>query len=653
MEAIFRRRGVFGWTVVVILGLVVAATLRMPRVYEADARLQVQDLQPSSNRGQASIAAGIASQVDLLQSQRVLRRAVGVAAQNPTRGQEAAAQALERRLIAEPASSDRIDVRVLAGSPDEAVRELRSVITAFFEERAAGGTSDGTAGFFAGQLQDKTRELEEAQRKLTDFEVQHGISGLDDQKKLETDRIASLQDQALTLQAQLAALRSKVTADKHELSLTPAHSPGAQHTVTNPPAQERLGTELVALVNRRADLLKRYPAADPRVAEVNQKIAETQKAIAAAGNAASGTAADVNPVYQQLSAAVTNTTAEANAQGAQLDALTAELHSEQARLKDLEEATPTDNQLKLDLAQAQMNYTLYARRSDGLSEARLFDVSLEYPPRAISTPVRPQPVLYIGTGAVLAVLLATLLALYADSRDTRIYTPAQLEALNGQRPLATIFEDDQPAADDANPLAFRRMLLGIREALREKDGAGGGYCVAFVSALRDEGTSYIASHLATEVARQASSRVAVLDLGRLFKKFEAEQDAGFALKYDRSREHFVLDLSRADERAAPLRGASHSLFAARLRPLLIEARREFDFIFLDCPSVQASTLAAELDGSVDGYVAVVAAAGSRRQDVQTLNVLFDHTATLLLGFVLNRRQSALPRWMSSSNTRDI
>ena len=92
-------------------------------------------------------------------------------------------------------------------------------------------------------------------------------------------------------------------------------------------------------------------------------------------------------------------------------------------------------------------------------------------------------------------------------------------------------------------------------------------------------------------------------------------------------------------------GGTQGQFSARLAPLLLEARKEFDFLFLDCPSIGESTLAGELDLCVDGYVAVVTAGSARKQSLEQMTAMLRESRAPLLGYVLNRRQNPVPGWM--------
>jgi uncharacterized protein involved in exopolysaccharide biosynthesis len=715
-EAVFRRRRIFLFTIYLVVGAVLLLTLLMHKKYQAEAKLMVQNLRaqaplttsPAEHLVQANDVSTteINNEVDLLTSTGVARRALGLDPQGTsTKDEEKAISTLERHLKVEPVhQSSVIDVSIIDNSPEESRDLLQKVIDAYFADRADAARSGGAVEFFDQQVKEKARQLDEDQEELTQFGVDHQISDLDDQIKLQTQRVGALQDQLAVTDAQLARQQSSRAAQQRELEKTPQRSRTTIRTITNQYSQERLNTELVDLQNRRTELLKRYPPSDRQVVEIDEKIATTRGAIAIASqNPAGETSTDVNPVYQQLSSAVAASAADVSGTSAARAQLAEQVRSAKTRLDELEQATTGYNGLKRKLSQAQDDYKVYAQKrdeariSDALDKAKMFDVALVQAPIASPEPVRPKPVLYLAAGLAFAILLGTLLAVYADTSTEQVYSPAKLDELTGMRTIATFAdEDDHDSAGDGNSVEYRRVLVAIRSGLGANldgsgasahfapvtgaDGAEGasgwaaamsppgrrtsatsgsghdeavalgqgkpaGYAVAFLSALTGEGTTYIVNNLATEASRQASSRVAIMDMAKLLKHFEADEDVSFGLKYDPSKLCWVLATNGELGPRPRQRGATQGQFSARLRPLMIEARREFDFIFLDCPSLQASTLASELALCVDGYVGVVAAGQSRKQNLEQLQAMFGATRVPLLGYVLNRRRYAVPGWL--------
>lgn len=683
-EAVFRRHRLFLLTVFIVMAVTIAAIVLLPKRYQAEAKLVVQNL-----RSQAPLTTSpsehlmtpndvstteINNEVDLLQSAGVARVALGDRSSGPASETEQRQLAnLEKRLTVEPVhQSSTIDVKLIAASPADAAEQLQRVLDAYYAQRAGTAQSGGAAEFFQAQAAEKAKQVDDDQRALTDFEVQHQIADLDDQTKIQVNRVAALQDQLSASDATVAATQSRLNAERRQLAATPPRTRTTERTITNQYSQEHLSTELVDQQNRLTELRKRYPPTDRQIIETQDKINNLRAAIAAQGSApAADAATDVNPTYQQLTTALAITTADLSAATAQRAELAEQLKQARARLTELEESTAEYDGLKRKLAQSKSDYTVYSQKSDearvseALDNAKMFDVTTVQPPIASPDPVRPKPLLYLAAGAAFALFLATLLALYADTSAEQVYTPAQLDQLTGTRTIATFAdEDDADHHEERNRLEYRRILVAIRAALGADDatavrdvrsgheeaalladGAPVGYCVAFTSALAHEGVSYLVGNMATEAARQASSRVAVLDMDALLRKFEAEENVSFGMKYNQQRSFWTLALNGDREISIARPGGTQGQFSARLRPLLVEARREFDYLFLDCPSLQASTLAAELDICVDGYVAVVSAGKARKQNIEQLAATLKETRAPLLGYVLNRRRYPVPGWL--------
>ncbi len=687
-EAVFRRKQIFVATVCVVVGLAAIATLLMHKKYKSQAKLMVQNVRSltplSTNPNDRQVSQTdvspeeINSEVDLLQSGGVARRALqDQIAGLKTSEQDSRIVNLQHRLIVEAVhQTNLINISLIANSPEDADLQLRKVLDSYFEVRAGTARSSGAADFFNKQAETQSAIVDANQKALTDFEVAHGIADLDDQKKLQVQRIAGLQDQLTQADTALARQISLRDAEKNQLSLTPQRTRTTERTITNQYSQERFLTALVDLENRRSELLKRYVPTDRQVVEVEEKIATTKRAMATATSQPAGEqATDVNPVYQQLSTALVQSGTEVHGTTAQRAEIEAQLVAARKRMNELNEATSDFDSLKRKVAQSQADYTLYAQRRDEahiaeeLDKAKMFDVSLVQAPVSSAEAVRPKPLLYLGVALAFGILLGIALALYNDTSAEQVYTPTQLDALTGTRTIATFAtEGDAMVPAENNRLEYRRILFALRNSLTPRlaeeeslNGPGSkfesassssgdipaGYCVAFTAATNGEGVSHLVSNLAQEASKQASSRVAVLDMGGLLRQFEAEEDLTFALRYLPDKQYWVLTFAKEHPGAVdPFRhAAAQGQFSARMCPLLIDARKEFDFLFLDCPSFAESTLSSELDICVDGYVAIVSAGKARKSNLEQMSAVLRESRAPLLGYVLNRRQYPVPNWM--------
>ncbi len=698
VEAVFRRKRVFALTMLLILLATAALILLVPKVYKAEAKLMVQNVRaatplsataPEHVNTQDDVSPSeINSEVDLLGSAMVARRSLGApAAGVESRHVEEEIQKLKHRLNVDAVhGTNLINLDYTAESPEVADRGLQRILDAYFETRASNARSSGAEAFFDRQLTAAKEQLDRAGKALTDYGLLHSIADLDDEKRLQLQRVSTLQDQISQADAALAMQRNRQAREQQQLVATPSRLRTVERQITNQYSQERLNTSLVDLENRRAELVRRYAPSDRQIQELDDKIANTKLAISdASTKPASEMASDVNPVYQQLSTAVTMAAGEVSGTVAQRSILQGQFDQAQHRLDELENATVDVNALKRDQAVAQAEYTLYAgRKSDArisaqLDKEKLFDVSLVQPPFSTTDPVRPLPVLWGVTGLVFALLASTLLAVYADTSSGVLYTPAQLDGLTGSRTLATLASADETEhAGEMNSLEYRRLLFSVHKALQDcgadeparARGAmfaddiadtphgewprGSGaitYAIALTSAGKHEGVSYVADQMAQEAARQFGSNVAVLDARAMLQAFEAERrnpegDGVISFGFGFLPEEGYWVLSSDPATATALRPiGTRGGFAARLCPWIERAREEMDLILLDCPSNLESTLSTELEACIDGYLAVVEAGKARRSQVNQLAAILTERRAPLLGYVLNRRRYPIPRWL--------
>lgn len=683
-EAVFRRKKLVVITVISVCSLALAGTLAMHQKFQASAKLLVQNVRTAAQLTTSNVdhlvsqgdvsPSEINTEVDLLESDGVARRALGRQQEQTTSAREDRLVRRFKQLLSVQAvhQTDVIDLKMLGNTPQEARANLQRVIDAYFEERAGTASNSGAAEFFDRQLQEKTNQLNADQAALTAFDLQHGISDLDDQTKLQVARVSTLQDQLAQIEASLAAARNKIAAERQELASIPARSQTQVKTITNQYSQERLNTALVDLQNRRTELLKRYVPTDRQVIEIDEKISTTRKAVnEAAAHPAAEEATDVNPVWVQLTTDLSSLSAEVSGLEGQRTAVEDHIRAAQMRLNELEQSAIGYGDLRRKLQQSLADYTLYAQRrdeariSEALDRQKLFNVAVMQAPIASAEAVRPKPLLYMSSAFTFALLLGVSFAVYADLAGGQVYTPAQLDAWTNTRTWATFADEGATDAKEPNRRQLRRVLFSIRQAVANRRAALGGQqnftpadgreralpanvveyglCVAFTSATQGEGVSFLVSGLADEGARHSAARVAVLDMRALLDVSELGEGERLPLQLESGAGHWVLS-SHATRRAIAA-SERKPQFAFRLNSVLQQVRQEFDLVLLDCPSLQTSTLAAELAPCVDGYVSVVKAGAARKHNIEDLLSHLSSTSAPVLGQVLNRRIYPVPRWL--------
>jgi uncharacterized protein involved in exopolysaccharide biosynthesis/Mrp family chromosome partitioning ATPase len=678
MEAVFRRQRLW-WTVFLsVIALTVLVILFIPRRYESTAKLVVSNLRTHSTLSAGPVnrivttedvsQTQINSEVDLLKSQGVIRAALGMpnAPTGDQRHMEAEQMTVKRiqdHLSIEPVrESSIIDVKLVDQSPEVAVYHLNAILEAYLNQRKSLTQSANAADLFDRQAQIFNGNLTAARDALTKFEEAHELVDMDAQKKLQVERVASLEDQIAAAKASVANQGSRTRNLIARLATTPARTETVRRSLTNQYSQERLNTNLVDLVNKRDELLHRYPPTDRAVMALDQNIATARAAIAeAAQHPAADVSTDVNPVWQQVTTSLVTSSAEVSGASAAQKELERQHAVAEARLHDLLQGTQTYDQLKRRFDEAQSGYTLYAQKRDearvgeALDKDQLFDVSMIQRPVTSVLPVRPKPLQYFLAGLVLALLLASAIALYADSSDLLVYTPQQLDTVTGVRTSGTLATGSgiQEAAEmPENAIEFRRLLTSLRSSLSQGLAEGAARTradrIAVTSARPEDGVSFVARNLAFEAARQVKLRVALIDLTSMMERVGTGKRLLLALEKDEATlcwQFVYPDAAVQGPTVLMLGELTKQGFWAELDAALNKADKHFDLMFMDCPSLRDSTLAVDLDGMVDGYVAVVAAGAARKRQIRQMVSFLQQTEIPVLAYILNRRTYPIPQWL--------
>lgn len=131
------------------------------------------------------------------------------------------------------------------------------------------------------------------------------------------------------------------------------------------------------------------------------------------------------------------------------------------------------------------------------------------------SPISPRPALNIALGLVAGLVLGVGIAVLRDLLDTRVRTPADIEAITGASTIGTIpFDDEtprQPLIVSESPHSLRaEAFRRLRTNLQFLEVGSSSRCFVVVSALPGEGKSTTTINLAIALA-DAGSRVAVVD----------------------------------------------------------------------------------------------------------------------------------------------
>ena len=225
-------------------------------------------------------------------------------------------------------------------------------------------------------------------------------------------------------------------------------------------------------------------------------------------------------------------------------------------------------------------------------------------------------------------------------------------SLGGRRPI-----EERPPVD-LKPLELK-MEDGQRDEMFKlvqrvffAPGTDGSRLVVVSGTESGNGCSLICARMAEVLAAQVSATVCVVDANLrspgLHKEFGVSNHYGLAdaLQVREPVRGFVTQLSRPNlwllSCGAETEKSQTLLGSERMRALLPELQREFDYVLIDAPPLRAGDDTIMLGRNAEGVVLVLRANASRREtarkavhDLETANVR-------VLGAVLNHRTFPVP-----------
>lgn len=440
------------------LGVAVLASLLLPRQYRATASVLVDMRSPDPLAGTVlgtMLGSGyMATQMDLLQSERVTRRAIASLGLDrdrtlQERWQEATdghgdfqawlAEQMQRKLDVQPTrESGVMSITFTARDPQMAATTANAFMQAYIDTTLELRVEPAKqySDFFDERARQLRLALEEAQAKLSTYQQASGIVVSDERLDVENLQLVELSSQLVALQAASAESGSReqqasVNADK-------------MTEVFSHPAVAALNAELSRQQRRLGELRSRLGDQHPQVQEAQNGIAELRNQIASEKRRVSEGMGVNNQINQ--------------ARETQLRALLAEQRARLLRLKNQrDEATV----LQRDVENARLAYDAVQQRArqSGL-EAHATQTNVSVLRQATPPATASSPKLWSNVAVALALgaLLAVAAVLVCEVNDRRMRTVE--DVVDGLRqPLLVVLPR---ASAQASPDASGAGLMKAR-----------------------------------------------------------------------------------------------------------------------------------------------------------------------------------------------
>jgi uncharacterized protein involved in exopolysaccharide biosynthesis len=327
-------------------------------------------------------------------------------------------------------SSDVIDVTYgHKGDPETTACVLQNISKLYVEKHLQLIRPAGTSDFFAQEAEKYHQLLLNSDARLASFGKQEGVVAPDIERQFMAQEVVKFVSTLHGAQQAIAADQQRIREEKEQLRTTPVRSTTQEVTNASSTLLQNLQAELLAAQVKRTQLLLKYEPTYPLVREVDQEIAQTQKAIDDAQKSVYLTqTTDRDPTYEILREDIARTQADLAAQQATATAVNQSLQSMHQRMVNLDEKSVKQADAVRESKVNEANYLLYVskreqeRTSDALDQRSIANVSIAVPP---VVPVLPahSPLFVLAIGFLLALTTSVAVAYTAEFIDPTFRTP--------------------------------------------------------------------------------------------------------------------------------------------------------------------------------------------------------------------------------------
>lgn len=400
------------------------------------------------------------SEVELVRDDEVLRSVVqetGIGGRDwlhflrPGEGNaervERAARQLAKKLKVEPVKkTNLIAIRYAAGDPQVAAKVLQSVEKAYLEKHMEVHRPSGEYRFFELQAGEALQQLEDSKQKLLTFSGKRGVVAAAEQRDLALQKLSEVDANFRQTRVELTETQQRVWELEAQLQKLPEREITLVRVADNPDLLKALKSTLLDLQLKRTGLLTKFEPTHRLVQEVDEQIAQAEKAIATeSALPVKDETTDKSMQYEWAKSELQKAQVQLITLQAREAAIARQETAYQIMGRQLGEDAITQDDLLGSEKAAQENYLLYvkkleqARMDDALDVRGIVNVAIaEHPVAPVLPVLSTWTVLAVGfLGAVVA---GTGASFAADYLDPAFRTPEDVVAYLHSPVLASLPE---------------------------------------------------------------------------------------------------------------------------------------------------------------------------------------------------------------------
>jgi uncharacterized protein involved in exopolysaccharide biosynthesis len=344
--------------------------------------------------------------------------------------------------------SNVIQLALYNADAEVAKRALALLIDRFLGQQARIGR-DPQLAFVQTQVEHYRQQVAEAQAAMEAFQLQNGISSMDEETSYFIKQRSDLVQQLSTNQVRVEEDQRKIDTLGKQI--------GTLHDVVDlrqedrDPALDAARTQLVTLQIKDQTLRSSYRPDSDVVRDVEAQIAKVQGLVTTLSNRDYLRTSAPNPTFQVIQSAYLQAQADLDAATQaqpvlqqQIDQISGELaerSKQQAKYQDLVREYQIDDE----------NYRAYlqgvqqARIADDLNKQKITTIAI-FDPAVVPSdlPAYPRKGLVIGLGLVLGLIFGVSAAFMLESWDEKVNTPYQVNSVLGLPLLGSMATFSRP-----------------------------------------------------------------------------------------------------------------------------------------------------------------------------------------------------------------
>jgi len=404
------------------IAVAVALSLVLPRQYKATASVLVDMRSPDpllgTVLGSTLVSGYMATQMDVVQSERVVRRAIATLGlerdanlkarwKSATDGQgnfeDWLTEDVQRKLDVQPTrESGVMSIIYTATDPAAAAATANAILRAYIDTTLELRVEPARQynNFFDERSKQLRTDLDAAQAKLSAYLQANGIAASNERIDVESLRLSELSSQFVALQS--------VNAESGSLEKQASINADKMAEVFNHPAVAALNAELARQQIKLGELRQRLSDQHPQVKETENSIAELNTQIAAE--------------KRRVSAGIVASNQVNSAREGQIRSLLAEQRAKVLRMKGQRDEASA---LQHDVDNARAAYdAVFQRASQSSLESKVNQTNVSILRQATAPAVAASPKLWtnVSVAFVLGTLLALAVVMVREIRDRRLRT---------------------------------------------------------------------------------------------------------------------------------------------------------------------------------------------------------------------------------------